>query len=267
MYSITKTTTFDSIDTSYYTTNKSIGRAREEQINFSHNCDTTSLQNGQRVHSLKFLYDRSGIVGLEVELTRPQKPNEVILVGEQSRFCFDKSFRFKNDEWLTTLYIRERRDEFQGLLLKTSAGRKFEFGDVDGYSPRCNGDQEVGSGILVGVFGSKGIGSLPIITSLGFAMLRKIEDAEIVRNLYKGTKVHLYLDSGRQITTKFNLSKEWICTGVLMATSGTDDQQDKEDCGTDDQQDKEDCGTDDQQDKEDCGTDDQQDKEDFDSDD
>ena len=117
--------------------------------------------------------------------------------------------------------------------MKTSAGRKFEIGYVRGYRPGCNGDQDVGSGILVGVFGSKGIGRSPIITSLGFAMLRKIEKAEIIdinpcEYPYKGKKVCLHLDSGKQITTKFNFSKEWICTGVLMATSSTDDQDKKD---------------------------------------
>lgn len=129
-------------------------------------------RSGRGIRSLKAWYDSTNTIlnGLEVELTDESEMTIGRETGEPS-----EKFYLADGEKITSLKLwgdTYSTDRTGGFQLITSEKREFTFGYTRGtpYTP------EIGSGILVGVFGR----AQTQIDCLGFGLLRRVQHAELI---------------------------------------------------------------------------------------
>ena len=164
---------FDSIDTSIFTSNLAIGGDGGGE--FYCNVDPKmGIKSEVIVRSLKFWYNNEqGVNSVKVELTNGKNATYGRMEDEETDI-----FYIADGEKITSLKLW-RNDYEKGRLgaleLTTDQNRKCSFGQRSGrlYEP------EIGSGLMVGIFGRSGHD----IDCLGFALLRRAK-AKIINMKY-----------------------------------------------------------------------------------
>ena len=161
----------------YFTSNRAVGGAGGGARTF--NCSKLDVAEGKFIRSLTFWADPNCMRGCEIKLSNNDEISNLMgeKVGNQS-----DTFLFGDGERLTSvsLWSVKRHDypteRLSGVKWTTSENRTFSFGHDNGtaYTP------EVGSGLLIGIFGRSGAD----IDSLGFAILRKINKARLISLKY-----------------------------------------------------------------------------------
>ena len=172
-YTLRKMQRFDSIDTSIFTSNLAIGGGGGKQ--FYYNVDPKmGIKSEVIVRSLKFWYNnQQGVNAVRVELTNGKDATHGKMEDDETDL-----FYIADGEKITSLKLR-RNDHAGGHLgaleLTTNQNRKCSFGHQSG----CLYEPEIGSGLMVGVFGKSGWD----IDCLGFALLRRAK-AKIINMKY-----------------------------------------------------------------------------------
>ena len=210
---------FDDIDLSYFTSNYAVGSSGDDPGTpvISYNTKVDEFKSINSIRCLTFWYDNC-MSGCEVQLNG---------VSESAVFGFrygEKSdtFIFGEGEKLTSLkfwYIGFKNGRLGGVEWTTSENRSFAFGYRSGsptYSP------DVGSGILVGLFGNYGSD----IDCLGFAIFRSIKTARlieldyldrddaVVRSAPMSIKTIRYDNSNGSVEQQFTFSGEMEVTNT-----------------------------------------------------
>ena len=186
------------IDDSYFTSNAAMGG--NDGSNFY--CGVKKgqpPQSGTIVRSLKGWYDSNTMRGLEVELTDGSnhafgscanvESTEKFYLAEGEKVISLKIWydKYRNGRCggfeMTT---NEKNIDNQNRIFSVPAPRK-----GDPYEP------ELGSGILIGVFGNCG----KDIDSLGFALLRRVESAQLLEVNYPNISTLLVPTAPKSIKT------------------------------------------------------------------
>ena len=181
-----------SVDVAYYTSNIALGGGGGNA--FYYGLDPQQgPKSGVVVRSLKAYCDGNTMRGLEVELTDGSKHTFGMVAGTPT-----DTFYIAEGEKVTSLklwagtYLSGRSGGFE---LTTDQKRTFSVDPPDRigepYQP------EIGSGILVGVFGKCGND----IDCLGFGLLRRIESAQLINVQYPDISTLLVTTTPREIKT------------------------------------------------------------------
>ena len=164
----------DDVNLSYFTSNFAVGSAGGGH--FSINTDVAELNVTSWVSSLTFWCDHTCMRGCVMQLNGETNS---VTIGHQDGNK-SQTFIFGDGEKLTSLKVwyksASKAGRLGGVEWTTSENRSFAFGYQDGdpYSP------DLGSGVLVGVFGSAG----DDIDSFGFAILRSIKTTRLINLTY-----------------------------------------------------------------------------------
>ena len=161
----------EKINPAYLTSNAAVGGNAGNEFY----CNMQS-QEGTVVRSLQFWRDFNCVRGVEIELSDDSKPK---LFGSREGIESDK-FYIAPGEKITSVKLwgnDYRRGRFSALELTTNQNRRL----IVGYNDRdFLYEPEIGSGILVGVFGKSGVD----IDSFGLGMLRRIQKSELINVEY-----------------------------------------------------------------------------------
>lgn len=180
------------INTAYFTSQTAVGGSGGGEFYYGVKKGQISPSSGAVVRLLKAWYDSNTMRGIQIELTNGGKHSFGRQEGTQSQ-----PFYFADGETIQSLKIWASDHDTGrcgGFELITNEGRKF---DVDA---RRTGDPyqpEIGSGILVGLFGRAGAD----IDCLGFALLRRVESAVLVNVDYPDISTLQVKTKPRQIQT------------------------------------------------------------------
>lgn len=166
------------IDVDYYTSNIAIGGRYGRAFNFGVEVNRQP-RSGTGVRSLKVWYDTVNTVlnGIEVMLTDEGRTTRTF---GQKRGQESEKFYLGDGEKIISLQLwgdTYSTDRAGGFRLTTSENRQFTVGYTRG-SPSYEPD--IGSGILVGVFGR----AQTQIDCLGFGLLRRVQHAELIEVNY-----------------------------------------------------------------------------------
>ena len=183
---------FSEIDLKYFTSDVCTGGHGGHV--FLINNSISDFVKGIRIRALTFWCNGEFMKGCEIKLTN----NETHMVGHKDGRS--EEFYFEDDERLTSLKLWNskkeglpggwgfpgleggiRIDRLFGVEWTTSANRNYSM-RVNNVFGNPISTPDVGTGILVGVFGK----AAADIDSFGFAMLRKIKNAELVNFTYPG---------------------------------------------------------------------------------
>ena len=165
---------FDDIDLSYFTSNYAVGSSGDEPGTpvLSFNTDVEKFNGNNWISSLTFWCSDCCITSCIVQLNGETESTTFGIPNGKT----SEKFVFGDGERLTTLKFWHKdygMGRLGGVEWTTSEDRSFAFGDRNSgssYSP------EVGSGILVGLFGNYGSD----IDCLGFAIFRSIKTARLI---------------------------------------------------------------------------------------
>ena len=219
---------YDDIDLSYFTSNYAVGGAGGEGFKVNADVDKFDGTKCNWIRSLTFWCNDTCMRGCAVQLNGASKSVNKIgqLDGDKSQ-----KFIFGDGEKLTSLTLwcsKFSTGRLGGVEWKTSENRSFSFGfkNCDPYSP------DVGSGVLVGVFGSAGAD----IDCFGFAILRSIKMTRLINLKYsdldhaqmqtapKSIETIRYDNSAGSVEQQFTFSGEMEETNTStwsVTTSGT----------------------------------------------
>ena len=170
----------EDIDLMYFTSNHGVGGTGGDPFTF--NCSESDVAEGRFIRSLTFWSDCGSkrMRGCKIVLNDKSNNEFSKLMGEKEGNQSD-TFLFGDGERLASVSLWSVKNDpytprLSGVKWTTSENRTFFFGHRDGteYNP------EVGSGLLIGIFGRHGAD----IDNLGFAILRKINKARLIRLEY-----------------------------------------------------------------------------------
>ena len=160
---------FGSVDTSYFTSNIALGGRGGKDFN-----DGTDVpKSGTAIRSLQVWYDENVIRGIVVVFSNETKHSYGTTSGVKST----EVFYIAPGEKFTDLQLWNGKDRFGGIELRTDQNRSFSIkvGSVgEPYKP------EIGSGLLIGVYGNSGTD----LDCLGLALLRRVESARLFKVTY-----------------------------------------------------------------------------------
>ena len=202
-----------SVDEAYYTSNIAMGG--NSGSGFYYGLDPQQgPQSGVVVRSLKAYIDENTMRGLEVELVDGSKQMFGQVEGKPTDI-----FYFAEGEKVTSLKLWAGNfsdGRSGGFELTTNQKRTFS---VD--APNRTGEPyqpEIGSGLLVGVFGKCG----DDIDCLGFGLLRRVESAQLINVQYPDISTLQVTTSPKEIRTiTYDNSKGTTAQTVTLAGSET----------------------------------------------
>ena len=180
------------INDAYFTSNIAIGGPSGSP--FMVGLTEGSPQSGTVVHSMQAWIDNNTFRGLEVELTGDKT---VKLFGAKAGQSTEKFFIAPGEKVksLSVWASSYRGGRCGGFELTTTQGRTFKVQSAnlvgDAFKP------EIGSGILVGLFGGSGND----IDRLGFGLLRRIQSAQLVNVNYPDLTTLQVITAPKQIDT------------------------------------------------------------------
>ena len=202
-----------SVDEAYYTSNIALGGSGGS--GFYYGLDPQQgPKSGVVVRSLKAYCDKNTMRCLEVELTDGSKQKFGSATGTPT-----DTFYIAEGEKVTSLQLwagKYKNGRSGGFELTTDQNRTFSV-----HPPNRTGQPyqpEVGSGILVGVFGM----SDADIDCLGFGLLRRVESAQLIDMQYPDISTLLVTTTPKTIKTiMYDNSEGTTAQTVTLAGSET----------------------------------------------
>lgn len=178
------------VNDSYFTSKIAIGGPSGRRFYFGLN-KRRAPRTGTVVRSLRAWYAKKTMRGLEVELTNGRSRMFGVKAGTST-----EKFYLGGGEKVASLKIwptNFRKGRSGGFELVTNQNRRF---NVPVRKRKGNPyEPELGSGILIGVFGTAGSD----IDSLGFALLRRVQSAELIELKYPDLSTLLIATSPKEI--------------------------------------------------------------------
>ncbi len=188
-----------SVDTSYFTSDFAIGGDEGTRFYFGLG-ESQSPKSGTVVRSLRVWVqeNQQAVAGIEVELT----DGSTALFGKKEGSVTDK-FGLANGERIASLKMYAGRNCFDrqscsgGFEMTTGQGRTFVV-QPDNRIKEEEYEPELGSGVLVGVFGTA---TDDRIISLGFALLCRVTKAQLLNVQYPDLSTSAVQTSPKDIKT------------------------------------------------------------------